>query len=42
MALSDFAYKVSPHAVSSFYPDSVFYVYVLRSESDCRLNVDPK
>ena len=24
----------SPHAVSSFYPDKVFYVYVLRSESD--------
>src|SRR6266481_347114 len=24
----------SPHAVSSFYPDGVFYVYVLRSESD--------
>src|SRR5678815_1504711 len=23
-----------PHAVSSFYPDAVFYVYVLRSESD--------
>jgi putative endonuclease len=26
--------KASLHAVASFYPDSVFYVYVLRSESD--------
>src|SRR5947207_8231359 len=29
-----FLRKASPHAVSSAYPDAVFYVYVLRSESD--------
>ena len=29
-----FRVKASPHAVFRFYPDEVFYVYVLRSESD--------